>query len=121
MRAAALPVYQMFPSLSGCRPCGPELGVGSGNSLNCSVFGSKRPTTFARWPVYQTEPSGATAGSCGYGGVLGVSHSSIFTSTESGTAATFTSGIAAIASTGSSNESFERIMTSRPSDDRALH
>ena len=69
---AAFPVYQMFPSLSACRPCGPEFGVGSGNSLNCCVAGSKRPTTLARWPVYQIDPSGATAGSCGYAGVLGV-------------------------------------------------
>src|SRR5438034_3693633 len=71
---AALPVYQMLPSLSGCRPCGPELAVGSLYSLNCCVAGSKRPTTFARWPVYQIEPSGATVGSCGYGGLLGVIH-----------------------------------------------
>src|SRR5438105_1541180 len=80
---AALPVYQMLPSLSGCRPCGPEFGVGSLYSLNCCVAGSKRPTTLARWPVYQIEPSGATVGSCGYGGVLGVIHWSILTSTLS--------------------------------------
>ena len=80
---AAFPVYQMLPSLSACRPCGPEFGVGSANSLNCWVAGSKRPTTLARWPVYQIDPSGATAGSCGYAGVLGVIHSSIFTSTLS--------------------------------------
>ncbi len=35
IRPAALPVYQMLPFASGCRPCGPELGVGSANSLNC--------------------------------------------------------------------------------------
>src|SRR5215471_13315828 len=64
-------------------PCGPEFGVGSANSLNCSVDGSKRPTTLARWPVYQIDPSGATAGSCGYGGLLGVIHSWILTSTVS--------------------------------------
>src|SRR5262249_9914500 len=71
---AAFPVYQTLPSLSGCRPCGPEFGVGSLYSLNCCVAGSKRPTTLARCPVYQIEPSGATVGSCGYGGVLGVIH-----------------------------------------------
>jgi len=80
---AALPVYQMLPSLSACKPCGPELGVGSANSLNSCVFGSKRPIVLARCAVYQTDPSGATAGSCGYAGLLGVSHSSIFTSTLS--------------------------------------
>src|SRR5262245_16495230 len=80
---AALPVYQMLPSLSACSPCGPEFGVGRANSLNSCVFGSKRPTTFARWPVYQTDPSGATAGSCGYAGLLGVIHWSNFTSTLS--------------------------------------
>src|SRR5438128_10130969 len=89
--AALLPVYQMLPSLSGCSPCGPEFGVGSANSLNCSVFGSNRPTTFARWPVYQMDPSGATAGSWGYGGLLGVSHASIFTTTVSGGAPARTS------------------------------
>ena len=36
---------------------------GSGNSLNSCVAGSNRPITFARCPVYQTDPSGATAGS----------------------------------------------------------
>jgi len=37
MSPAALPVYQMLPLASGCRPCGPEFGVGSANSLNCSI------------------------------------------------------------------------------------
>ena len=37
MSPAALPVYQMLPFASGCRPCGPEFGVGSANSLNCWV------------------------------------------------------------------------------------
>ena len=32
-------------------------------------------STLARWPVYQIDPSGATAGSCGYAGLLGVIHS----------------------------------------------
>ena len=74
MRPAALPEYQMLPSLSACRPCGPDPAVGSAYSLNCCVAGSKRPMTFARWPVYQMDPSGATAGSCGYAGLLGVIH-----------------------------------------------
>ena len=43
MRAAAFPVYQTLPSLSATMPCGPEFGVGSANSLNCCVTGSKRP------------------------------------------------------------------------------
>src|SRR5207247_8371539 len=96
IRAAALPVYQMLPSLSAITPCGPEFGVGSVNSLNFSVFGSKRPTTFALCPVYQMEPSGATAGSCGYGGLLGVSHSSNFTSTASAIGRALTSATIAI-------------------------
>ena len=58
MSPAELPVYQMLPSLSGVRPCGPEFGVGSVHSLNVPVAGSSRPTTLARWPVYQTMPSG---------------------------------------------------------------
>src|SRR5207248_149760 len=77
MRPAALPVYQMLPSLSGCSPCGPDFAVGRSNSLNCLVAGSKRPMVLACCAVYQTEPSGATAGSCGYAGLLGVIHSSI--------------------------------------------
>src|SRR3989441_7555630 len=58
-------VNQMLPSLSATKPCGPELGVFSGNSLNSPVLGSSRPSLFAPWPVYQSEPSGASAGSCG--------------------------------------------------------
>ena len=34
------PVYQMLPSRSSCRPCGPECAVLSGNSLISPVFGS---------------------------------------------------------------------------------
>src|SRR5258707_14116595 len=59
------PVYQMLPSLSSCRPCGPECGVLSVNSLISPVFGSSRPSTLANWPVYQSEPSLAANGSCG--------------------------------------------------------
>lgn len=36
-----------------------------GNSLIWPVFGSSRPKLFAICPVYQREPSGASAGSCG--------------------------------------------------------
>src|SRR6266508_153041 len=109
---AALPVYQILPSLSGCRPCGPELGVGRAYSLNSCVAGSKRPTTLARWPVYQTDPSGATVGSCGYDGLLGVIHSSIFTSTLSEMPAARGRATAAAASTIKA-KAFTRIMSSR--------
>src|SRR5437870_676223 len=74
-RPASLAVYQTLPILSSTSPCGPESRVGSGYSLNTPVTGSSRPITLARWPVYQTDPSaGEYAGSCGYGGLLGVIH-----------------------------------------------
>src|SRR5205085_3041001 len=94
---AELPVYQTFPSLSTWSPCGPELGVGSGNSLNCCVAGSKRPMVLARCAVYQIDPSGATAGSWGYAGLLGVIQSSILTSTLSEIGAACTIAIDAAA------------------------
>src|SRR4029077_7665690 len=65
--------------LSATRPCGPELGVFSGYSLNSPVFGSSRPSLFTPWPVYQSEPSGASAGSCGRDRGVGTSYSLICT------------------------------------------
>src|SRR6266700_1332010 len=72
-------VNQILPSLSATRPCGPELGVFSGNSLNSPVLGSSRPSLFTPWPVYQSEPSGASAGSCGRDRAVGTSYSLICT------------------------------------------
>src|SRR5437660_7936047 len=69
----------MLPSLSATNPCGPELGVFSGYSLNSPVFGSNRPSLFAPCPVYQSEPSGASAGSCGRDFGVGTSYSLIST------------------------------------------
>src|SRR3989441_13281049 len=69
----------MFPSLSVTSPCGPELGVFNGYSLNSPVFGSNWPNLFAPSPVYQSEPSGATAGSCGRDFGVGTSYSLIVT------------------------------------------
>src|ERR1043166_1363654 len=65
IKAPVLPVYQMLPSLSSTRPCGPEYGVLSGYSFTSPVFGSTRPSTLAIWPVYQSDPSRAASGSCG--------------------------------------------------------
>src|SRR5438477_11046906 len=65
----------MFPALSSVRPCGPDAGVLSLNSLNCCVFGSNRPSTFASIPVYQIDPSEAASGSCGRELGVGTSHS----------------------------------------------
>src|SRR5207244_3916742 len=45
------------------------------NSVIFPVSGSKRPSLFAIWPVYQSEPSGATAGSCGRDLGVGTSNS----------------------------------------------
>src|SRR6266550_7041384 len=65
----------MFPALSSTRPCGPDAGVFSLNSLNCCVLGSNRPSTFAFMPVYQIDPSDAASGSCGREFGVGTSHS----------------------------------------------
>src|SRR5215472_190051 len=72
-------VNQIFPSLSATSPCGPDLGVFKGYSLNSPVFGSRRPSLFAPCPVYQSEPSGASAGSCGRDFGVGTSYSLICT------------------------------------------
>src|ERR1019366_6315348 len=69
----------MFPSLSATRPCGPDFGVFKGYSLNSPVLGSSRPNLFTPCPVYQSEPSGATAGSCGLDFGVGTSYSWIRT------------------------------------------
>src|SRR6516225_4827118 len=69
----------MLPSLSATKPCGPEPGAFSGYSLNCPVWGSSRPSLFAPCAVYQSEPSGATAGSCGRDFGVGSSYSLIGT------------------------------------------
>src|SRR5215471_21458217 len=65
----------MLPFLSATSPCGPDSGVFSGYSLNSPVFGSRRPSLLAICPVYQREPSGARAGSCGRELGVGTSHS----------------------------------------------
>src|ERR1700676_436404 len=70
-----LPVYQMLPSPSSLRPCGPECSVLRWNSLISPVFGSTRPSTLANWPVYQSEPSFAANGSCGRDPGVGACHS----------------------------------------------
>src|SRR5580700_12143928 len=75
----------MLPSLSATKPCGPDMGVFNGYSLNSFVLGSNRPSTLAICPVYQTEPSGATSGSCGRDPGVGTCHSLIETSTLPGT------------------------------------
>src|SRR5439155_24515745 len=65
IRAPVLPVYQMLPSRSSTRTCGPELAVFRGNSFTLPVFGSTRPSTLAICPEYQSDPSRAASGSCG--------------------------------------------------------
>src|SRR5579864_5717992 len=72
-------VNQIFPSRSATRPCGPEPGVFNGYSLNWPVLGSRRPSLLAPCPVYQSEPSGANAGSCGRDLGVGTSYSLIDT------------------------------------------
>src|SRR5437868_13303452 len=75
----------MLPSRSATRPCGPESGVLSGYSLKCPVVGSSRPNLLAACPVYQSDPSGATAGSCGRELGVGTSNSLIDTFIEAAT------------------------------------
>src|SRR5579884_1340774 len=69
----------MSPLLSATNPCGPELGTGSGYSLMWPVAGSSRPSLLAFCPVYQREPSGATAGSWGRDCGVGRAYSLIVT------------------------------------------
>src|SRR5215469_8667456 len=78
-------VNQILPCGSATRPCGPELGVVSGNSLNFPVAGSSLPSLFAACPVYQSDPSGATAGSWGRDLGVGTSNSLIETCAEAAT------------------------------------
>src|SRR5713226_1938784 len=79
INAPVLPVYQMLPSLSSTRPCGPECGVLRGYSLKRPVFGSSRPSTLFIWPVYQSDPSLVARGSCGRDPDVGTCHSLIET------------------------------------------
>src|SRR6266704_3238744 len=79
IKAPVLPVYQMLPSLSSTRPCGPECGVLTGYSLKRPVFGSSRPSTLVIWPVYQSDPSLVARGSCGRDPGVGTCHSLIET------------------------------------------
>src|SRR6188474_3036863 len=72
---AEFPVYQMLPSLSTVRPCGPDFAVLSGNSRISLFLGFRRPRTFAHCPVHQINPSGVDKGSCGRDPSDGTSHS----------------------------------------------
>src|SRR5579862_308036 len=69
----------MLPSRSATRPCGPSLGPLSGNSFISPVLGSRRPSLLTICSVNQSEPSGPTAGSCGWPPLLGMSHSRMVT------------------------------------------
>src|SRR6266849_10778902 len=68
------PVYQILPSLSSTKPCGPEWAVLRGYSLNCPVFGSSLPSTLAICPLYQMAPSRVASGSCGRDPGVGTCH-----------------------------------------------
>src|SRR5258708_27366332 len=59
-----LPAYQMLPSLSLIRPCGPATR-GIGYSFIAPVLGSRGPSRLANCPDHHTVPSGAASGSCG--------------------------------------------------------
>src|SRR5947208_7698762 len=78
-------VNQMLPCESATKPCGPDPAVLSGNSLNFCVAGSSLPNLLAACPVYQSDPSGATAGSCGRELGVGTSNSLIDTFIEAAT------------------------------------
>src|SRR5436190_7019562 len=65
----------MLPSRSAISPCGPESAVGSGYSRIRPLFGSSLPSLFAFCSVNQSDPSGATAGSCGRASGVGRSNS----------------------------------------------
>ncbi len=59
-----LPAYQMLPSLSLIRPCGPP-SRGIGYSFISPVLGSRWPSRLANWPDHHIVPSGIASGSCG--------------------------------------------------------
>src|SRR5438105_2884530 len=65
----------MLPAASATNPCGPESGTFVLYSLMAPVFGSTRPSTLARWPVYQIAPSAVASGSCGNAPGVATAHS----------------------------------------------
>src|SRR5574341_2059910 len=69
----------MFPPLSAVSPCGPDSGTLRGYSRIFPVFGSSRPMALDCIAVYQSAPSGETAGSWGKEPGVGRSHSWIRT------------------------------------------
>src|SRR5216683_6797742 len=73
------PVNQIFPLASATNPCGPESSIFSVYSLNVPLAGSSRPSLFCNCSVNHSDPSGATAGSCGCAPFVGTSHSLILT------------------------------------------
>src|SRR5205814_6160960 len=86
LRGSSFPIYpleiavnQILPSASAANPCGPDDGVLRGNSLNLPLTGSSRPNLLAACPVYQSDATGATAGSCGRDPGAGTSNSRIVT------------------------------------------
>src|SRR5580704_5502137 len=79
MYAAKLPVYQMLPSRSATKPCGPSFSPLSGYSLKFPVGGSSRPSLLTICSVNQREPSVPTAGSWGWAPFVGTVHSRILT------------------------------------------
>src|ERR1700686_4105128 len=75
-----LPPYQMLPSLSLIRPCGPPR-TGIGYSFISPVLGSSRPSRLANWPDHHNAPSGVASGSCGGEPGVGTSQMSNLTCT----------------------------------------
>jgi len=75
-----LPPYQMLPSLSLIKPCGPPL-IGIGYSFISPVFGSRWPSRLPNCPDHHSVPSGIASGSCGREPGVGVAHSRNFTLT----------------------------------------
>src|SRR5258708_38518933 len=69
----------MLPVESATNPCGPESSIFNGYSLKAPLAGSSRPSLFCNCSVNHSDPSGATAGSCGCAPFVGTSHSLILT------------------------------------------
>jgi hypothetical protein len=65
--------------MSLCKMCLFAVGatIAAFAALGPPVFGSSRPSLFAACPVYQSEPSGASAGPCGRDLGVGTSYSLI--------------------------------------------
>ena len=112
------PVYQMLPSfvrLQAVRSRARRRQRELLELLGCRIEAADRAGALRRVPHRSVRSQ--RAGSCGYAGLLGVIHSSIFTSTESEIAGSACSAVTEAAASTSNAKAFTRIMSSRCRED----